>query len=136
MTLCLEVALTLTVNRHCDCLIHLESHWDLVRSLAALSVLFMVRPADSFLVLEDAVSCHDQVRPSTAHLIARIDCLARVAIMLGIEYAWNVFPSTPISSSILLLANAMLLGGIWFGFADGRTPFRPSVVSHRSDKHS
>lgn len=35
--------------------------------------------------------------------------------MIGIEYAWNVFPSTAISSMVLLGANGLLLVGIWFG---------------------
>ncbi|KAG6853440.1 hypothetical protein C0991_004365 [Blastosporella zonata] len=40
-------------------------------------------------------------------------CTSRLAILLGIEYAWNVFPSTPLSSSILLSANSLLLVGAW-----------------------
>ncbi|KAF8061602.1 glycosyltransferase family 58 protein [Lyophyllum atratum] len=37
----------------------------------------------------------------------------KLALILGIEYAWNVFPATPLSSSILLCANALLLVGVW-----------------------
>ncbi|KAJ7940763.1 glycosyltransferase family 58 protein [Mycena leptocephala] len=36
-----------------------------------------------------------------------------------IEYAWNVFPSTPFSSAVLLVANVMLLAGIWTGYPNG-----------------
>jgi len=43
-----------------------------------------------------------------------------LALILGIEYAWNVFPSTPLSSGVLLASNTLLLLGIWFGFAEGR----------------
>jgi alpha-1,3-mannosyltransferase len=45
----------------------------------------------------------------------------RLAIVLGIEYCWNVFPATPISSSILLAAHSLLLSGVWFGYAEGRS---------------
>ncbi|GLB35432.1 putative ALG3 protein [Lyophyllum shimeji] len=37
----------------------------------------------------------------------------KLALILAIEYAWNVFPSTPVSSSVLLCANTLLLLGIW-----------------------
>jgi alpha-1,3-mannosyltransferase len=43
----------------------------------------------------------------------------RLALIIGIEYAWNIFPSTTLSSSILLVANALLLLGIWFGHPNG-----------------
>ncbi|KAG6811325.1 hypothetical protein H0H92_007989 [Tricholoma furcatifolium] len=33
----------------------------------------------------------------------------KILILIGIEYAWNVFPSTPLSSSVLLSGNALLL---------------------------
>jgi alpha-1,3-mannosyltransferase len=45
--------------------------------------------------------------------------LKRLALIVGIEYAWNVFPSTTLSSSILLVAHALLLLGIWFGHPNG-----------------
>jgi alpha-1,3-mannosyltransferase len=38
--------------------------------------------------------------------------LYRIAIVAAIEYAWNVFPSTPLSSSVLFAANIGLLVGI------------------------
>jgi len=37
----------------------------------------------------------------------------KFAVLLCIEYAWNVFPSTRLSSAILLCANTCLLVGIW-----------------------
>jgi alpha-1,3-mannosyltransferase len=40
-------------------------------------------------------------------------------MIMGIEYAWNVFPSTPFSSAVLLAANVMLLAGIWTGYPNG-----------------
>lgn len=56
--------------------------------------------------------------------------LPQLLILAGIEYAWNVFPSTTLSSGILLAAHVLLLLGIWFGFPEGRT-----VVSrHRQFK--
>jgi alpha-1,3-mannosyltransferase len=42
-----------------------------------------------------------------------------MAIMGAIEYAWNVYPSTPLSSGLLLAANSLMLLGIWFGYPEG-----------------
>ncbi|KAL4067824.1 mannosyltransferase [Scleroderma citrinum] len=47
--------------------------------------------------------------------------LVQLAILVGIEYAWNVFPSTTLSCGILLTMNTSLLLGIWFGFAEGKS---------------
>jgi len=43
----------------------------------------------------------------------------KLVLLLAIEYAWNVFPSTPISSAVLCIANAVLVTGVWFGFPEG-----------------
>lgn len=43
----------------------------------------------------------------------------RLAIRLAIEYAWNVYPSTNLSSSVLLASNALLLAGVWLGNSNG-----------------
>jgi alpha-1,3-mannosyltransferase len=48
----------------------------------------------------------------------------------SIEYAWNVFPSTTLSSAVLGMSHVVLLVGIWFGYAEGK---RAGVVG-RSDK--
>ena len=37
----------------------------------------------------------------------------RVALMVAVEHCWNVFPSTPTSSLVLLAAHGVVLGGIW-----------------------
>ncbi|KAG5647194.1 hypothetical protein DXG03_001153 [Asterophora parasitica] len=39
--------------------------------------------------------------------------ILKLALVIGVEYAWNVFPSTNLSSSVLLGANSLLLLGIW-----------------------
>lgn len=41
--------------------------------------------------------------------------------MGAIEYAWNVYPSTTRSSVVLCISHVVLLGGIWFGYAEGRS---------------
>ncbi|KAI0093547.1 glycosyltransferase family 58 protein [Irpex rosettiformis] len=46
----------------------------------------------------------------------------KLLLLLGIEYSWNVFPSTPISSGVLLLSNVALLTGVWFGYPEGKDP--------------
>jgi hypothetical protein len=38
----------------------------------------------------------------------------RLAIFVGVELCWNVYPSTPVSSVVLLLCHISLLGGLWF----------------------
>lgn len=45
--------------------------------------------------------------------------ISRLGLILSIEYAWNIFPSTILSSSTLVIANGFLLAGIWFGFPQG-----------------
>ncbi|KAG6376391.1 dolichyl-P-Man:Man(5)GlcNAc(2)-PP-dolichyl mannosyltransferase [Boletus reticuloceps] len=46
--------------------------------------------------------------------------LLQLLIIVGIEYAWNVFPSTSLSSGILLASHCVLLFGIWFGYVEGK----------------
>ena len=41
--------------------------------------------------------------------------------MGAIEYAWNIYPSTVRSSAVLCVSHVILLGGIWFGHAEGNT---------------
>ncbi|KAM5533260.1 hypothetical protein V8D89_013037 [Ganoderma adspersum] len=53
--------------------------------------------------------------------------VVRLVLLLGIEYAWNVFPSTNLSSGILVAANAALLLGIWFGHPEGKVEPRLST---------
>ncbi|CDO72863.1 hypothetical protein BN946_scf185002.g48 [Trametes cinnabarina] len=51
----------------------------------------------------------------------------RLALLLAIEYAWNVYPSTSLSSGMLVAANAALVLGIWFGYPEGVAPTRLSI---------
>ncbi|EFI28445.1 dolichyl-P-Man:Man(5)GlcNAc(2)-PP-dolichyl mannosyltransferase [Coprinopsis cinerea okayama7 len=41
----------------------------------------------------------------------------RIAFIGAIEYAWNIYPSTRLSSGILLAANTWILLGLWHGHA-------------------
>uniref|UniRef100_A0A0W0F8T8 Dol-P-Man:Man(5)GlcNAc(2)-PP-Dol alpha-1,3-mannosyltransferase n=1 Tax=Moniliophthora roreri TaxID=221103 RepID=A0A0W0F8T8_MONRR len=43
----------------------------------------------------------------------------KMALMGAIEYSWNIFPSTPFSSSVLLGAHLVLLCGILYGYPCG-----------------
>ncbi len=45
--------------------------------------------------------------------------IVRIALLLAIEYAWNVYPSTVVSSGVLCLANLALVIGVWFGYSEG-----------------
>ncbi|KDQ16325.1 glycosyltransferase family 58 protein [Botryobasidium botryosum FD-172 SS1] len=50
-------------------------------------------------------------------------------LLLGcIEYSWNVFPSTPFSSALLLGSNVLLLGGIFFGPSLDQFDGRPREI--------
>ncbi|CAG8736916.1 9920_t:CDS:1, partial [Acaulospora colombiana] len=42
-----------------------------------------------------------------------------VALLLAIEYSWNVFPSTNRSSYTLNFAHFILLVGLWSGYPNG-----------------
>ena len=39
--------------------------------------------------------------------------VARFALLLGIEYSWNVFPATPTSSCVLHVCHAVMLVALW-----------------------
>ncbi|KAJ7710030.1 glycosyltransferase family 58 protein [Mycena rosella] len=43
----------------------------------------------------------------------RYPVFVKIALIIGIEYSWNVFPSTPFSSTILFAGNTLLLAGVW-----------------------
>ena len=37
-----------------------------------------------------------------------------LALLLAVEYCWNVFPSTPASSGLLAAAHATVFAALWF----------------------
>ncbi|KZO99402.1 glycosyltransferase family 58 protein [Calocera viscosa TUFC12733] len=51
----------------------------------------------------------------------------KLSIWAAIEYAWNVYPSTVVSSGILLAGNALLLLGVFFGDANGKAELKAPV---------
>ncbi|KIP08176.1 glycosyltransferase family 58 protein [Phlebiopsis gigantea 11061_1 CR5-6] len=54
----------------------------------------------------------------------------KLVLLLGIEYAWNVYPSTPLSSGGLCAANLVLLAGVWLGDQEGKGVPSRTDVSH------
>ncbi|KAL9714767.1 dolichyl-P-Man:Man(5)GlcNAc(2)-PP-dolichol alpha-1,3-mannosyltransferase [Leucoagaricus gongylophorus] len=44
----------------------------------------------------------------------------KLTLLMAIEYAWNIYPSTNLSSGVLLAGNSLLLVGVWFGFPNGK----------------
>ncbi|CAE6444538.1 unnamed protein product [Rhizoctonia solani] len=44
----------------------------------------------------------------------------RIVLLAIIEYAWNTYPSTNLSSGLLLATHVLLLAGVWFGYPEGR----------------
>ncbi|KAI0724112.1 mannosyltransferase [Fomitopsis betulina] len=51
----------------------------------------------------------------------RYPIVLKLALLFAIEYAWNVYPSTTLSSAVLCAANAALVIGIWSGYPEGIT---------------
>ncbi|KAH9966605.1 glycosyltransferase family 58 protein [Russula dissimulans] len=45
----------------------------------------------------------------------RYPIILKLIIIGAIEYAWNVYPSTTLSSVVLCVSHVALLGGVWFG---------------------
>ncbi|TFK54964.1 mannosyltransferase [Heliocybe sulcata] len=43
----------------------------------------------------------------------------KIGILACIEYCWNVYPSTVLSSSLLTLGNTLLVIGVWHGYPEG-----------------
>lgn len=44
---------------------------------------------------------------------ARLPLALKLVIPPALEYSWNVFPSTPLSSALLCMGNAALVWGMW-----------------------
>jgi len=101
--------------------VELDRH--LFRSLITLSVLFMVLPTTPIPLPKDKIPILSPVRGRRLISSSSVPDIQvpRLTILAGIEYAWNVFPSTALSSGVLLVANISLLLGIWFGFPEGRS---------------
>lgn len=49
-----------------------------------------------------------------------------------IEYAWNVYPSTDLSSAALLAGNSLLLIGVWFGYPNGVTTSQAASTQRKA----
>ncbi|KAG1827034.1 glycosyltransferase family 58 protein [Suillus subaureus] len=64
----------------------------------------------------------------------RFPFIVQMALIGTIEYAWNVYPSTPLSSGLLLAANLVMLLGIWFGYPEGKVFSKRSNLSQVSPK--
>lgn len=106
-----------TRNRHCH--VHIKFDWYCICPFASLPVLLLVCPTNPSFGLEDEIPGRYQV--SFWFLEWRLLMpYFRLALILCIEYTWNVFPSTTLSSGLLLAANTSLLVGVWFGFAEGK----------------
>lgn len=39
----------------------------------------------------------------------------RVALLVAIEFSWNVYPSTPLSSTVLHVSHLVTIAGLWLG---------------------
>jgi uncharacterized membrane protein len=81
----------------------------------------VVRTTTALSGLAHAASHPTQVRTSHNNLseVKHSHLYRRLALLVTIEYAWNVFPSTSLSSGVLLGAHVVLLIAIWFGFPEG-----------------
>ena len=109
---------TSACNRNCHNSLHFQLYWNRLRPLVTLSILFVVCPSATSFIMENPVSCTDQVRDQNC-ILQSFDLLRRLLLLLGIEYSWNVFPSTDRSSYILNASHAFILAGLWFGYPIG-----------------
>jgi alpha-1,3-mannosyltransferase len=116
-------------HRHCLC------------TISTLSVLFLVCSTPSATIMENSVPRPGQVCVLfESHFSSKL--WLRIALLMGIEYSWNVFPSTNISSYILNAAHALILIGIWVGYPIGvqrrKVKFKEQVheVEHDTTTYS
>jgi hypothetical protein len=104
-------------NRHNS--LRLQLYWNCLRPLVTLSILFVVRPNATSFIMENSLPRTDQVRNRNDILQSFFYLSHRLLLLLGIEYSWNVFPSTDRSSYILNVSHAFVLAGLWFGYPIG-----------------
>ncbi|KAG2326020.1 hypothetical protein Bca52824_008748 [Brassica carinata] len=57
----------------------------------------------------------------------------RLILFLGIELCWNVYPSTPVSSALLMGLHLTVLLGLWFAPSDYPYIFKPHL-RHKKQK--
>ena len=105
-----------------NCVVHLKSGRDPICSVTSLPILLLVCTTIALPSVEDTLPCCSSVSHLAFTLSFAVDKITQsLAIIVAIECSWNVFPSTKISSLVLLIGNALLLLGIWFGPAFGRS---------------
>jgi len=59
--------------------------------------------------------------------VKAVAVLLRLGVWAGVEAAWNVFPATPASSSLLTAMHILLVAGLWWapaGWTQGRNDVR------------
>ena len=96
-----------------------EFDWNHFRSFTSLSVLLLVRAAVTLSTVANAVPNLRKVSTSHSHLCCSPERLLRLCILSAVEYAWNVYPSTVVSSGMLVTANVLTLIGVWHGYPMG-----------------
>ncbi|KAL1226284.1 Dol-P-Man:Man(5)GlcNAc(2)-PP-Dol alpha-1,3-mannosyltransferase [Cardamine amara subsp. amara] len=60
----------------------------------------------------------------------------RLILFVGIEVCWNVYPSTPVSSGLLLCLHFIILMGLWFAPSDNPYQLKEDHESQRHRKHN
>lgn len=113
-----------------------------LRSIPSLPVPILVLPLDTFPALPNTIPLASTVSLSPlshlfsffAPLIATLSFLLSLlsslsaAIFCMIEYGWLTYPSTTISSSLLVAGNVLVLVGVWCGDAEGKEELPRSAV--------
>ncbi|XP_023640551.1 dol-P-Man:Man(5)GlcNAc(2)-PP-Dol alpha-1,3-mannosyltransferase isoform X2 [Capsella rubella] len=59
----------------------------------------------------------------------------RLILFVGIELCWNLYPSTPASSGMLLCLHLIILMGLWFAPSDNPYQLKEDNNSQRHKKH-
>ena len=99
---------------------HAWRQWQSRQRLAP-DVTLTVVLASNYIGIVCARSLHYQFYAWYFHAVpyllwrTRLHTAARLCILVAIEACWNVFPSTPLSSSVLLGCHLILLAALWLG---------------------
>lgn len=98
-----------------------RASWDLPSGDEIVTVLF----TSNLIGITFARSLHYQFYSWYAQQLplllwrTRYPIAIKLCLLLGIEYSWNVFPSTDLSSAILDISHLLILIGLWFGYPTG-----------------
>jgi alpha-1,3-mannosyltransferase len=77
-----------------------------------------------YLLFSDNSKCKDKNRDndSSVSFVSLLSAMSKLGVMVAIEYAFNVYPSTPVSSAVLQVAHACILVYLYWSPAPSIVP--------------